>query len=105
MHDSKQSAAFRELIDGVRSAWGGAAPRFRWTGAFFQRCAALLAALGRAYAIKVGYGAGCRSSNSRPARHWHAMTLAVTGCEPCRHPPWKCALRVMLYRNTSSTEP
>src|SRR5438093_10013027 len=58
VHDSKQSAAFlREVIDGLRAAFGRRLPlEFRMDAAFFQRdVLRLLAARGCAYAIKVGY--------------------------------------------------
>jgi len=58
VHDSKQSGAFlREVIDGLRTAFGRRLPlEFRMDAAFFQRdVLRLLAARGCAYAIKVGY--------------------------------------------------
>ena len=58
VHDSKQAGAFlREVIDGLRTAFGRRLPvEFRMDAAFFQRdVLRLLAARGCAYAIKVGY--------------------------------------------------
>jgi hypothetical protein len=58
VHDSKQSALFlREVIDGLRTAFGRRLPlEFRMDAAFFQRdVLRLLATRGCAYAIKVGY--------------------------------------------------
>src|SRR4030095_11627016 len=58
VHDSKQSGAFlREVIDGLRTAFGRRLPvEFRMDAAFFQRdVLRLLAARGCTYAIKVGY--------------------------------------------------
>src|SRR5207244_11607444 len=58
VHDSKQSVAFlREVIDGLRTAFGRHLPlEFRMDAAFFQRdVLRLLTARGCAYAIKVGY--------------------------------------------------
>src|SRR5258706_300194 len=58
VHDSKQSVAFlREVIDGLRTAFGRRLPlEFRMDAAFCQRAVfRLLAARGCAYAIKVGY--------------------------------------------------
>src|SRR6266852_210077 len=57
VHDSKQSGAFlRDVIDGLRTAFGRRLPvEFRMDAAFFQRdVLRLLAARGCAYAIKVG---------------------------------------------------
>src|SRR5467141_5370437 len=58
VHDSKQAGAFlREVIDGLRMAFGRRLPlEFRMDAAFFQRdIFRLLAARGCTYAIKVGY--------------------------------------------------
>src|SRR6266436_1876061 len=58
VHDSKQSVAFlREVIDGLRTAFGRRLPlEFRMDAAFFQcDVLRLLGARGCAYAIKVGY--------------------------------------------------
>src|SRR6266404_6039134 len=58
VHDSKQSVTFlREVIDGLRTAFGRRLPlEFRMDAAFCQRAVfRLLAARGCAYAIKVGY--------------------------------------------------
>ena len=58
VHDSKQAVAFlREVIDGLRTAFGRRLPlEFRMDAAFCQRAVfRLLAARGCTYAIKVGY--------------------------------------------------
>jgi hypothetical protein len=69
VHDSKQAVAFlREVIAGLRAQLGGRLPvEFRMDAAFCHPAVfRLLTARGCAYAIKVGYWAGCRSSSSPP---------------------------------------
>src|SRR3970282_1117121 len=76
VHDSKQSVAFlREVIDGLRAAFGRRLPlEFRMDAAFCQRAVfRLLAARGCAYAIKVGY--------------WHWLPLKQLAAERQRWLP------------------
>jgi hypothetical protein len=87
VHDSKQSVAFlREVIDGLRTAFGRRLPlEFRMDAAFFQRDVLRLpAARACAYAIKVGY--------------WHWLPLKQLAAEPAwlrsiprRAVPWSAA--------------
>src|SRR4030095_636665 len=103
VHDSKQSGAFlREVIDGLRTAFGRRLPvEFRMDAAFFQRdVLRLLAARGCAYAIKVGYW-DCLPLKQRAAerQRWLPVAPNVTGFFHDLHiPQWNLHLRVMLYR-------
>src|SRR6266536_1936200 len=103
VHDSKQSVAFlREVIDGLRTAFGRRLPlEFRMDAAFFQRhVLRLLAARGCAYAIKVGYWHWLPLKQLAAARErWLPVAPNVTGFFHDLHlPQWDLRLRVMLYR-------
>jgi hypothetical protein len=103
VHDSKQSGAFlREVIDGLRTAFGRRLPlEFRMDAAFFQRdVLRLLAARGCAYAIKVGYGHWLPLKQLAAERErWLPVAPNVTGFFHDLHiPQWNLRLRVMLYR-------
>src|SRR5262245_25746157 len=103
VHDSKQAVAFlREVIDGVRTAFGRALPlEFRMDAAFFQRTVLrLLAARGCAYAIKVGYWSWLPLKQLAAARQrWLPVAPNVTGFFHDLHiPQWDLQLRVMIYR-------
>src|SRR5713101_4823079 len=90
VHDSKQSVAFlREVIDGLRTAFGRRLPlEFRMDAAFFQRAVLrLLAARVCAYAIKVGYWS------------WLPFAPHFTGfLHDLYVAQWNLHLRVMIYR-------
>src|SRR6266446_1630667 len=89
VHDSKQSVAFlREVIDGLRTAFGQRAV-FR-----------LLAARGCAYAIKVGYWHWLPLKQLAAERQrWLAVAPHVTGFfHDLAIPQWNLSLRVMIYR-------
>jgi Transposase DDE domain group 1 len=101
--DSKQSGAFlREVIDGLRTAFGHRVPlEFRMDAAFFQRdVLRLLAARGCAYAIKVGYWDWLPLKQLAAERQrWLPVAPDVTGFFHDLHiPQWNLRLRVMLYR-------
>jgi len=103
VHDSKQSVAFlREVIDGLRTAFGRRLPlEFRMDAAFFQRhVLRLLAARGCAYAIKVGYWHWLPLKQLAAERErWLPVAPNVTGFFHDLHiPQWDLRLRVMLYR-------
>src|SRR5713226_5715077 len=103
VHDSTQSVAFlREVIDGLRTAFGHRLPvEFRMDAAFFQRdVLRLVAAQGCAYAIKVGYWSWLPLKQlAAERRQWHALAPDVTGFEhQLVIPQWKLQLRVMIYR-------
>ena len=103
VHDSTQSVAFlREVIDGLRAAFGRRLPlEFRMDAAFFQRdILRLLAARGCAYAIKVGYWHWLPLKQLAAERQqWLPVAPHVTGFFHDLHiPPWDLRLRVMLYR-------
>jgi hypothetical protein len=103
VHDSKQSGAFlREVIDGLRTAFGRRLPlEFRMDAAFFQRdVLRLLAARGCAYAIKVGYWHWLPLKQLAADRQrWLPVAPNVTGFFHDLHiPQWHLRLRVMLYR-------
>jgi hypothetical protein len=103
VHDSKQSVAFlREVIDGLRTAFGRRLPlEFRMDAAFFQRdVLRLLAARGCAYAIKVGYWSWLPLKQLAAARQrWLPVAPNVTGfCHDLHIPQWNLQLRVMIYR-------
>ncbi|MCI0459621.1 MAG: IS1380 family transposase [Gemmataceae bacterium] len=103
VHDSKQSGAFlREVIDGLRTAFGRRLPlEFRMDAAFFQRdVLRLLAARGCAYAIKVGYWSWLPLKQLAAERErWRPVAPNVTGFFHDLHiPQWNLRLRVMIYR-------
>jgi len=103
VHDSKQSVAFlREVIDGLRTAFGRRLPlEFRMDAAFCQRAVfRLLAARGCAYAIKVGYWSWLPLKHLAAERqHWRPVARHVTGFFHDLHiPQWNLRLRVMIYR-------
>jgi hypothetical protein len=103
VHDSKQSGAFlREVIDGLRTAFGRRLPlEFRMDAAFFQRdVLRLLAARGCAYAIKVGYWDWLPLKQLAAERQrWLPVAPDVTGFFHDLHIPLlNLHLRVMLYR-------
>jgi hypothetical protein len=103
VHDSKQSGAFlREVIDGLRTAFGRRLPvEFRMDAAFFQRdVLRLLAARGCAYAIKVGYWHWLPLKQLAAERErWLPVAPNVTGFfHDLDIPQWNLRLRVMLYR-------
>jgi hypothetical protein len=103
VHDSKQSGAFlREVIDGLRTAFGRRLPvEFRMDAAFFQRdVLRLLAARGCAYAIKVGYWHWLPLKQLAAERErWLPVAPNVTGFfHDLYIPQWNLRLRVMLYR-------
>src|SRR5256712_2809117 len=103
VHDSRQSDAFlREVIDGLRTAFGRRLPlEFRMDAAFFQRAVLrLLAARGCAYAIKVGYWHWLPLKQLAAERErWRPVAPHVTGFFHDLHiPQWNLRLRVMLYR-------
>jgi Transposase DDE domain group 1 len=103
VHDSKQSGAFlREVIDGLRTAFGRRLPlEFRMDAAFFQRdVLRLLAARGCGYAIKVGYWHWLPLKQLAAERQrWLPVAPNVTGFFHDLHiPQWNLRLRVMLYR-------
>jgi len=103
VHDSKQAGAFlREVIDGLRTAFGRRLPvEFRMDAAFFQRdVLRLLAARGCAYAIKVGYWHWLPLKQLAAERErWLPVAPNVTGFFHDLHiPQWNLRLRVMLYR-------
>jgi Transposase DDE domain group 1 len=103
VHDSTQSVAFlREVIDGLRTAFGRRLPlEFRMDAAFFQRnVLRLLAARGCAYAIKVGYWHWLPLKQLAAERQrWLPVAPNVTGFFHDLHiPQWDLRLRVMLYR-------
>jgi hypothetical protein len=103
VHDSKQSGAFlREVIDGLRTAFGRRLPlEFRMDAAFFQRdVLRLLAARGCAYAIKVGYWHWLPLKQLAAERQrWLPVAPNVTGFfHDLPIPQWDLRLRVMLYR-------
>jgi hypothetical protein len=103
VHDSKQAVAFlREVIDGVRAAFGRALPlEFRMDAAFFQRdVLRLLAARGCAYAIKVGYWSWLPLKQLAAERQrWLPVAPNVTGFfHDVDIPQWHLRLRVMVYR-------
>src|SRR5215510_8807967 len=103
VHDSKQSVAFlREVIDGLRTAFGRRLPlEFRMDAAFFQPdVLRLLAARGCAYAIKVGYWSWLPLKQLAAARQrWLPVAPNVTGFFHDLHiPQWDLQLRVMIYR-------
>jgi len=103
VHDSKQSVAFlREVIDGLRTAFGRRLPlEFRMDAAFCQRAVLrLLAARGCAYAIKVGYWSWLPLKHLAAARQrWRPVAPNVTGFFHDLHiPQWNLHVRVMIYR-------
>lgn len=103
VHDSKQSVAFlREVIDGLRTAFGRRLPlEFRMDAAFCQRAVfRLLAARGGAYAIKVGYWSWLPLKQLAAERQrWLPVAPHVTGFFHALHiPQWNLHLRVMIYR-------
>jgi len=103
VHDSTQSGAFlREVIDGLRSAFGRRLPlEFRMDAAFFQRdILRLLAVRGGAYAIKVGYWHWLPLKQLAAERErWLPVAPNVSGFFHDLHiPQWNLRLRVMLYR-------
>jgi len=103
VHDSKQAAGFlREVIDGLRAAFGRRLPlEFRMDAAFFQRdVLRLLAAQGCAYAIKVGYWSWLPLKQLAATRQrWLPVAPNVTGFFHDLHiPQWNLQLRVMIYR-------
>lgn len=103
VHDSKQSGAFlREVIDGLRTAFGRRLPlEFRMDAAFFQRdVLRLLAARGCAYAIKVGYWGWLPLKQLAAERErWLPVAPNVTGFfHDLPIPQWNLKLRVMIYR-------
>jgi len=103
VHDSKQSGAFlREVIDGLRTAFGRRLPlEFRMDAAFFQRdVLRLLAARGCAYAIKVGYWSWLPLKQLAAERpRWLPVAPDVTGFfHDLYIPQWNLQLRVMIYR-------
>jgi hypothetical protein len=103
VHDSKQSVAFlREVIDGLRTAFGRRLPlEFRMDAAFCQRAVfRLLAARGCAYAIKVGYWHWLPLTQlAAEHERWFLVAPNVTGFFHDLHiPQWNLRLRVMLYR-------
>ena len=103
VHDSKQAVAFlREVIDGMRTAFGRQLPlEFRMDAAFFQRdVLRLLAARRCAYAIKVGYWSWLPLKQLAAERQrWLPVAPNVTGFFHDLHiPQWNLRLRVMLYR-------
>jgi len=103
VHDSKQSVAFlREVIDGLRTAFGRRLPlEFRMDAAFFQRdVLRLLAARGCAYAIKVGYWNWLPLKQLAAERQrWRPVAPNVTGFfHELEIPQWDLQLRVMIYR-------
>src|SRR2546426_7735737 len=103
VHDSKQSGAFlREVIDGLRMAFGRRLPlEFRMDAAFFQRdVLRLLAARGCAYAIKVGYWSWLPLKQLAAERQrWLPVAPNVTGFfHDLSIPQWNFHLRVMIYR-------
>ncbi len=100
---SKQSVAFlREVIDGLRTAFGRRLPlEFRMDAAFCQRAVfRLLAARGCAYAIKVGYWHWLPLKQLAAERQrWLPVAPHVTGFFHDLHiPQWNLPLRVMIYR-------
>jgi hypothetical protein len=103
VHDSKQSVALlREVIDGLRTAFGRRLPlEFRMDAAFFQRdVLRLLAARGCAYAIKVGYWSWLPLKQLAAERErWLPVAPNVTGFfHDLTIPQWNLRLRVMIYR-------
>jgi len=103
VHDSKQAVAFlRDVIDGLRTAFGRRLPvEFRMDAAFFQRdVLRLLAGRGCAYAIKVGYWHWLPLKQLAAERHrWLPVAPNVTGFFHELHiPQWDLWLRVMIYR-------
>ncbi len=103
VHDSKQSVAFlREVIDGLRTAFGRRLPlEFRMDAAFFQRAVLrLLAARGCAYAIKVGYWSWLPLKHLAAERQrWLPVAPHVTGFfHDLYVAQWNLHLRVMIYR-------
>jgi hypothetical protein len=103
VHDSKQAAPFlREVIDGLRTAFGRRLPlEFRMDAAFFQRdVLRLLAARGCAYAIKVGYWSWLPLKQLAAERQrWLPVAPHVTGFfHDLAIPQWNLSLRVMIYR-------
>jgi Luciferase-like monooxygenase/Transposase DDE domain group 1 len=101
--DSKQSGAFlREVIDGLRTAFGRRLPlEVRMDAAFFQRdVLRLLAARGWAYAIKVGSWSGLPLKQLAAERErWRPVAPNVTGFfHDLDIPQWHLRLRVMIYR-------
>jgi hypothetical protein len=103
VHDSTQSGAFlREVITGLRSAFGRRLPlEFRMDAAFFQRdVLRLLAARGCAYAITAGYWHWLPLKQLAAERaRWLPVAPNVTGFFHDLHiPQWHLRLRVMLYR-------
>jgi hypothetical protein len=103
VHDSKQAGAFlREVIDGLRTAFGRRLPlEFRMDAAFFQRdVLRLLAARGCAYAIKVGYWSWLPLKQLAAERaRWLPVAPDVTGFfHDLAIPQWNLRLRVMIYR-------
>ena len=103
VHDSKQAAAFlREVIDGLRTAFGRRLPlEFRMDAAFFQRdVLRLLAARGCGYAIKVGYWSWLPLKRLAAERQrWRPVAPHVTGFfHDLDIPQWNLSLRVMIYR-------
>src|SRR6267143_5054886 len=103
VHDSKQSVAFlREVIDGLRTAFGGRLPlEFRMEADFCQRAVfRLLAARGCAYVIKVGYSHWLPLKQLATQRaRWLPVAPNVSGFFHDLHiPQWNLRLRVMLYR-------
>jgi hypothetical protein len=103
VHDSKQSGAFlREVIDGLRTAFGRRLPlEFRMDAAFFQRdVLRRLAARDCAYAIKVGYWSWLPLKQLAAERQrWLPVAPNVTGFfHDLPIPQWNLRLRVMIYR-------
>lgn len=103
VHDSKQSVVFlREVIDGLRTAFGRRLPlEFRMDAAFCQRAVfRLLAARGCAYAIKVGYWSWLPLKQLAAERQrWRPVAPHVTGFfHDLDIPQWNLHLRVMIYR-------
>ena len=103
VHDSKQAGAFlREVIDGLRTAFGRRLPlEFRMDAAFFQRdVLRVLATRGCAYAIKVGYWHWLPLKQLAADRQrWLPVAPNVTGFfHDLPIPQWNLRLRVMLYR-------
>ncbi|MGH8633145.1 MAG: transposase, partial [Burkholderiales bacterium] len=103
VHDSKQSGAFlRDVIDGLRTAFGRRLPlEFRMDAAFCQpHVFRLLTARGCAYAIKVGYWHWLPLKQLAAERQrWLPVAPKVTGFfHDLDIPQWNLRLRVMIYR-------
>src|SRR6266849_10056780 len=103
VHDSKQSVAFlREVIDGLRTAFGRRVPLdFRMDAAFCQPgIFRLLTARDCGYAIKVGFWDWLPLKQLAADRQrWHAVAPNVRGFfHDLAIPQWQLQLRVMIYR-------